>query len=326
MQSRNPPRLTRAARPPSALSRRVERTLRLNRLAKLNFPGIFLDLTGRQVGPDGVRLECADNPAFRDAAGELSLCALGVLADVTLGAATRIKSGPSARPATVHLALQLTGAPVQGDVAAFAQFASYAERVHARQALSTATLTAGETLLGHASGAFMMLDLPEGTTQTPYPWLTQELLDTPLDAAELDERERSALRACARAENAASAEHPFIDHFWCGVPTATRGKARLTIGVTPHLGNRVGHVHGGILFGAAGIVAGAAAGDGMRLSNLSAWFLSPGQGPRLNVRSSVVHQSRNLAVVRTQIVGAEGRLVLEATSQHVNTRAPVRSA
>jgi acyl-coenzyme A thioesterase PaaI-like protein len=54
----------------------------------------------------------------------------------------------------------------------------------------------------------------------------------------------------------------------------------------------------------------------MRLSNISAWFVSPGLGPQLKVRSNVVQQGRNLAVVRTQILGASGKLVLEATSQH----------
>jgi acyl-coenzyme A thioesterase PaaI-like protein len=87
--------------------------------------------------------------------------------------------------------------------------------------------------------------------------------------------------------------------------------------VTPHLGNRVAHVHGGVLLGAAASVASAAVPARMRLSNISSWFVSPGLPPRLEVRSEVLQHGRNLAVVRTQILGASGKLVLETTSQHI---------
>jgi len=87
--------------------------------------------------------------------------------------------------------------------------------------------------------------------------------------------------------------------------------------VSPHLGNRSGHIHGGMLLGMAMQVAGAALAPTMALSNISAWFVKPGQGPRVKVRSKVVQQGRTLAVVRTQITNTEGRLVLEATSQHI---------
>jgi acyl-coenzyme A thioesterase PaaI-like protein len=68
--------------------------------------------------------------------------------------------------------------------------------------------------------------------------------------------------------------------------------------------------------GTAARVAKAALPGNMRVLNISAWFVRPGLGPRLNVRSNVVQQGRDLAVVRTQILGASGKLVLETTSQH----------
>ena len=64
-------------------------------------------------------------------------------------------------------------------------------------------------------------------------------------------------------------------------------------------------------------VANAAAPEDMRLSNISAYFVSPGIGPVLDVHSNVTQQGRSLAIVRTQIIGASGKLVLETTSQHV---------
>jgi acyl-coenzyme A thioesterase PaaI-like protein len=75
-------------------------------------------------------------------------------------------------------------------------------------------------------------------------------------------------------------------------------------------------VHGGMLLGMAVQVAGAAV-PGRALSNISAWFVRPGDGPRLKVRSKVVQQGRTLAVVRTQVTSNEGKLVLVCTSQHI---------
>lgn len=301
----------------SALCERVARALTLNRQAKLNFPGIFMDVYGAETGDGGVMLKVRDDPTLRDGAGELNWSALSVLVDVALGSVTRLKAGPAARPATVQLQMQMTGAPSRGDVATHAEFVSFSDGPGVRQCFTTGRITAGDTLIGHASGAFVMLDLPEGQTQRQHPWVAQEVLDAPLEPVELDENEREAIKACRRAEKAASAEHPFIDHFWCGIPRRGEGSAQLNIKVTPHLGNRVGHVHGGVLLGMAAQAACAAAPADMRLSNIAAWYISPGLGPRLKVRSKAIQQGRNLAVVRTQVLGATGKLVLEVTTQHV---------
>jgi acyl-coenzyme A thioesterase PaaI-like protein len=307
---------------PSALSplcARAARALVLNREARLNFPGIFMNLTGHNVGDDGITLEMKDDPTFRNAQGELNWLALGVLVDVALGAVMRGKAGPTMRPATVQLQMQMTGASTRGDVATHAKFVSFSEGSGLRQALTIATIEAGGALIGHASGAFAMFELPPGSTQKAEPWLPQELANAPLGDVDLDKEEMEAVKLCWRAERAATDAHPFVDHFWSGLPKAGAGKSRLAVKVTPHLGNRIGHVHGGVLLGLAARVASAALPESMRLSNISSWFVSPGQGPRLTVRSRVVQQGRSLAVVRTQIVGASGRLVLEATSQHAAT-------
>ncbi len=84
----------------------------------------------------------------------------------------------------------------------------------------------------------------------------------------------------------------------------------------PHLANRVGHVQGGILTGMAAETGRCAVPNHPVLSNLSAWFTGPGAGGVLLARSTVVHAGRSLAVVRTEITGAGGARVLEATSAH----------
>lgn len=300
----------------SALCERVARALVLNRHAKLNFPGIFMGLSGHQTGDSGIEVKIADDPALRAADGEINWTALGVLADVALGAVTRVKAGQSMRPATVQLQMQMTGARTQGHISTHAQFISFSEGTGVKQCLSGATITAGNALIAHASGAFVMLDLPPGTAQRAHPWVAEELLHMSLDPIELDSDELEAVKACRRAEAAANDAHPFIDHFWCGIPKSSEGRAQLTVKVTPHLANRVGHVHGGVLLGMAAQVASAAVPPTMRLSNIATWFISPGLAPRLKVLSKVVQQGRNLAVVHTQILSSTGKLVLEVTSQH----------
>lgn len=138
-----------------------------------------------------------------------------------------------------------------------------------------------------------------------------------LDLEALEDHERAVLDAYQRADVASTAGHAFIENFWGGVPVAGERGAQLTMAVSPHLGNRVGNVHGGILFGVAARVASAAVPASLRLSNISAWFVSPGQGAALDVRATLVHSGRNLAVVRTEILGPTGKRVLEVTSQHV---------
>lgn len=301
----------------SPLYARAERALSLNRKAKLTFPCIFIGLTGREIGNDGLMLECEDDATLRDGKGELSWPVLCVLTDDVLGTLTRMKAGPKLRPATVHLQMQMTGASTRGHVVTQGHFVGFSKGDRVRQSLVTATIKSGETLIGHASGTFALLDLPEGKTQAPRPWPPEGLKPDPLDTLTFDAHEREALERCERAEAAATEAVPFIEHFWCGIPKSTDGKAHLSVKVTPHIGNRVGHVHGGVLLGSAVRVANAAVPRSMRLSNISAWFVSPGLGPRLEVRSSVVQQGRNLAVVHTQIHAASGKLVLETTSQHV---------
>src|ERR1700704_4311419 len=127
----------------SPLYARVQRTLVINRKAKLTFPFVFMDMTGRQIGEDDVTLAIEDDAMFRDGKGELSWSALGMLADGGVSAVTRMKAGPRVRPATVHLELQMTGASTQGPLVTHGHFVAFSERDRVRQSLATATIKSG---------------------------------------------------------------------------------------------------------------------------------------------------------------------------------------
>lgn len=295
---------------------RLLTALAVNRAAKLNFPGVFMRLSGEPRGAHALDLTYDGGEWARNGAGDVQCTVLGVLLDVALGGATRLATGRRHRPATVQLAARFTGEPITGDPVAQARFTGYTRGSAVKHALAEATLTAGGSPVAHASGCFVMLPLPEGETQHMLPWAPVRDVQ-PLLPRDLHERERTVLRRFDRAQRAADATHPFVEHFWAGVPRARKGGASLAVTVTPHLGNRVGQVHGGLLFGLAAQVAAVAVPRTMRLSNIAAWFLAPGTGPRLHVRSELVHQGRNVAVVRTRITGAGGVRVLEATTQHL---------
>jgi acyl-coenzyme A thioesterase PaaI-like protein len=304
---------------PSALHERVERSIVVSSEAKLAFPGVLMGITGRQAGDDAVTLTLKDDPVFRAGNGELDWCALVSAADAVLGAVSDIKTGPRVRPATAHIELQMTGAPARGDIFVDARFIAPAHTSRVRQSLVSADIRTRTGLVGQASAACVLLDLPKDRARTSWPWPPEGFTPAPRARASFDSNERLALQMCERAEAAATSAHPFIEHFWCGIPAAQSGKAHLRVNVAPHLGNRIGHVQGGLLLGTAVKVANAAAREDMRLSNISAYFLSPALGPVLDVHSHVTHQGRSLATVRTQITAPSGKAVLEATSQHVLT-------
>ena len=302
------------------MHQRILRTLAANRHHRVHFPGILMGLKGAREGRDEATLEFDDGAWCRDGRGEVALPALGVLLDTTLGAMTRLHAGDKRQHATVHIEAHFTGAPTKGHLKAHTQFMGFSKGTALPHGMSRATVMAGRSPVIHASGSFVILPLPEGAPQRPPSWM-RGAGPAPkalyLDA--LEDHERAVLDAYERADAASTMEHSFVENFWGGVPVAGERGAQLTMAVSSHLGNRVGNVHGGILFGVAARVASAAVPATMRLSNISAWFVSPGQGAALDVRATVVHPGRNLAVVRTEILGPTGKRVLEVTSQHVAT-------
>jgi acyl-coenzyme A thioesterase PaaI-like protein len=302
----------------SGLRRQVLCALALNRAAPLNFPSALMRLVARKSGSKHLKYEFDDGDWCRGADGEINLPAFGVFVDMALGGAARMASKTKHRVATVHLKIQFTGAPTHGHLTAKSEFVATGTRTSMDLALSRATVMSGKTLVAHTDGAFALIALPPDAKRHSLHWERAAIAALqPLPAESLEAHEMQIVQRYDEAVAAATPALPFVEHFWCGTPTAAHGKAHLDIAVSPHLGNRSGNVHGGMLIGMAARTANAAAPAGMRLSNLSSWFLSPGRGSRLEVRSAVIQSGRSIAVVRTEITGGDGKRVFEATSQHV---------
>ena len=259
--------------------------------------------------PDGAHCRSAD--------GSIALTAFSVLLDTALATAPRLVIKRGVRQATVHLHVQFTGQPLRGRLRAIARLEGFSAGGAVREALSSASVRAGGKLVCRATGSFVVLPPPPGVKLAPLPW--QRSGSTPkraLTVDELDTRERAILNACELAIDGAGRKHTFIDHFWNALPQADETGARCHVSLGPQHGNRVGHVQGGLLLGLAATTAQFAAPRHPRLSAISAWFISPGQGDSLAIQSRRFHEGRSFAGIRTEIRNADGTRVLEMVSHH----------
>lgn len=301
----------------AAIRAQVLRGIAGNRTPGLHFPGFFLDLKWPEVAGESARVVVPDGVHCRDANGQMDVAALAILADTALATATRLLVTPGARLATVRMQMQFTGEPATGDVTADAHLLGFSSGTALRQSLTQGTLTAHGKTICYASGEFVTLNPPPGVSLSPLPWQNETAPATEVDEKHLHVPERAILKACDAALARANSHASFIQHFWGGVPKRIAHGTTLRVPIGPHIGNRVGHVQGGISLGIAAACACAAVPSTMMLSSVSAWYIGPGHGKALKVKSRVVHAGRSLAVVRTEITTATGERVLEAVTHHV---------
>jgi len=287
------------------IRQRVLRGIALNRQPGFHFPGNFLDLSFDRVGRQGVRLSIDPGPWSADASGQTDLGALAILADLALGASIRAHLSRAARVATVSLALQFTGAPRRGRLHARGEFQGFFAQGAGRLGLSRVTVSGSAGQVCYGTGSFMALAPPKGVTMHPVPLRSRKSGEPGrISEEDLSGTERKILY---RADSALAARGSFIENFWGGEGTLKNGL---------HAGNRVGHAQGGILVGIAARSAAALLPAGWLLSAISALYVSPGEGRTLRAASTVIHQGRLTAVVRTRIAGRQGRRVLEVVSTH----------
>jgi acyl-coenzyme A thioesterase PaaI-like protein len=287
------------------IRRRVLRGIALNRTPGFHFPGNFLDVSFDRVGRKGTRLSIDPGPWSADASGQTDLGALAILADLALGSSIRAQLSRETRIATVSLSLQFTGARSLGRLKARGEFQGFFEGGVGRLGLSRVTVAGSAGQVCYGTGSFMALAPPKGVTLHPVP-LRKRGSREPLLPGEgqLDGEEK---RILARADAALAAGGSFIGNFWGGTKALQNGL---------HAGNRVGHAQGGILVAMAARNATAALPADWRLSAVTALYVSPGEGRTLRAVSTIVHQGRLTAVLRTQITGKNRRRVLEVVTTH----------
>lgn len=276
------------------------RGIALNRTPGFHFPGNFLDVSFDRVSRKGTRLSIDPGPWSADASGQTDLGALAILADLALGASIRAQLSRETRVATVSLSLQFTGAPRQGRLRARGEFQGFFERGVGRLGLSRVAVAGSAGQVCYGTGSFMALAPPKGMTLHPVPLRKRgSPFSVFSDVKNLNQKEKEIL---ARADAALAAGGNFIGEFWGGAKNLRNGL---------HAGNRVGHAQGGILVAMAAKNAAAALAGNWKLSAVTALYISPGEGRTLRATSTILHQGRLTAVVRTQITGGNRRRVLE---------------
>ena len=303
---------------------RVLHAIAANRLPGLHFIGHFLNAEWRKPSGGVVHAVLPEGPHCRAANGEIDLVVLGIFIDQALAAAVRTglaEMPAGARLGTIQLEAQFTGAPAAGDLEADSLFLGRSTGAALRQSFAKATIRAQGHPLCHVSGVCAPLKTPPGVTLGPMPWEREQAPPIePVDVGGLEPHELAVLQACDAALRKASPQAPFIQRFWGGQSRRTAHGASSCVPIGPQITNRVGHVQGGSLFGLAAANACAAAPPAMMLWHLSAYFIAPGRGSALAIRSRLLHAGRTLAVVRTEIRNADGERVLDAISNHVARR------
>lgn len=298
------------------LRRRVLTALHLDRTPGFNYSGNFLGVRFPEISPRRVSVEIDQGDHCEDQHGHTDIGAISLLADVAMGCVVRANLSPEQRLATVSLSLQFTGVPMCGAVCGQGEFQNFVAGVDSRQGLSRVSVYADGRQALFGSGAFMVMNPPPGRSMYPIVSAVHEGA-APLDEDQLKAHETELLARADRALHAAGGARGFLRHFWGFLPWASAHGAHCRADNGPHLGNRVGHMQGGLQIAMASITAAAALPDGWALSGISAWFLSPGEGTHIDAEARIEHRGRNTAVVRTVISGKGGRRVLEALTTHL---------
>lgn len=295
----------------------VLRSLSSNRAPGMHFPGYFLRFTKQRYETGAVEFTVEPGPHCANAQGEMNRAALLFSADMMLAAANRVHINPNVRTATLMLRVDFTGAPARGTLIASGSGTGFAPRTALPESSSQGVMICEGREVMRCSGVWVSPPAPKGMTMYGLPWEGGENGDDRplLKKNELEAAEQDVLRRVARAIREAR-NGDLLDALWNPVvkrmPYGALGK--LPVGM--HLGNRVGHVQGGLLMSAALVSAEAAVPEHPILTGASAWYISPGQGKAVTTRSTILQSGRNIAVVRTELFNADKRRVLEVVSNH----------
>ena len=299
------------------IRRQVLRALSSNRAPGMNFAGYFLAFTPRRFKTDGVEFTVEAAPHCTDADGIVSRAALLFTADMTLAAANRVFLDPNVRTATLMIRVEFTGEPARGTIEASGRGNGFSPHTALPESVCAGRIVCNGREVMRMSGTWVSPPAPKGVAMAGLPWEGGQdgaqlplLKKRDLEAAEKEviRRVEKAMRFAQNSGLLASLWNPVVKR------TANGASGRLPVGM--HVGNRVGHVQGGLLLNAALVTAEVAVPEHPILTGASAWYISPGQGKVVSARSTILQSGRNVAVVRTELFNAGRKLVLELVSNH----------
>ncbi len=302
-----------------SIRNRILLGLALNRTPGYHFTGNFLSLSFENNTEQDVQLSMASGPHNVESNGNVSYGALAVLADIALAANVRAGHTPASRLATVQMNLQFTGAPMTGRLHAASALQGYVENITSVQGAGQVTVTANGKPVCFGGGTFMVLNPPKGVAL--YPMSHRKDSDAEIAPLAEDELHRDERRVLVLADAALADTHKggsFIHRFWGYDTHAVAGGASGKLSNGPHVGNRVGHLQGGVTMGLGIATAEAALPASWRLSAVTAWYISPGEGRVIKARSKIIHHGRLTSVVRTEITGKNKRRVMEMVTTHAH--------
>lgn len=293
------------------------RAISNNRAPGMNFPGYFLRLQCRRYQTDGVAFAVEPGAHCADADGIVHRGALLFTADTVLAAANRVFLDPNVRTATLMMRVEFTGEPARGTLHGSGSGSGFSPRTALPESVCSGRIECEGREVMRMSGTWVSPPAPPGVTPRGLPWEGGEDGATYplLKKSVLEAGEKAVLRRVDQAMRVAQ-NGDLLTPLWNPqvkrTPTGARG--RLPVGM--HVGNRVGHVQGGLLLHAALITAQAAVPEHPLLTGASAWYISPGQGKAISARATLLQSGRNIAVVRTELFNADKKRVLEVVSNH----------
>ncbi len=291
---------------------RVLQALSLQRIVGWHLPGYYLGIAYESVSHNEATLTM-DLDSNIDRNGQPLPVALCILADVALAAAIRGHVGFESRLATISAKLTFTGNSGAQPLAAksHARFQSDVNTIAIRN--SAVTIFSGETDICFAEASFAVLDRPTDKPAQAEPRHgSLEKVDL-LDINELTgPEERAYQRALKASGDDGDSQITFTEKFWELTPTGQGDTATGEIHCGLHIGNRVGHVQGGILLGLAISTSLATVTPGWRILEINANFIRPGTEGTLSASSRILNRGRNLAHVTCDITTDTGRLALQA--------------
>lgn len=293
----------------------VLRGITLNRVPGLHFPGNLLGLSFEHITSANSLLTLEADPHCLEADGQMNFGALALLADIAMAGTVRANLEPTTRLGTVGMSLQFCGAPATGRLAARAEFDGFFRQGAGRLGVTRCVVSNAAGPICTGTGSFMMLVPPKDVVLYPIQFRRrddQPVTPLPDDALRSDER-----GIVQRAGVAMQGSDGFLERFWGYETRRTAQGATGAMKNGPHIGNRVGHVQGGILMGFAAATAQAALPANWSLAAITAAYISPGEGAVLRARSRMVHHGRLTSVIHTQIKGKDRRVVLDVTTNHL---------